>query len=496
MLMMCKPCGASAEHIGITLLPSALARNVCGGKRAYITVTVIPLLTFALYTPYLLIFSVMACLNNEGEFLGVSPPEISLLRNTVMPVTQRTVKIKSVEEECEDLLIIYPKKDDILHTLKKYSLHVSVGQTDALRLYHVVFSAMRQYSEVRIRRCGVQKFSCAGHILAAADTNLIILTSNISFKKIITLKGHLTKVTGMGWYPDDSALMSCSSEGAVYAWDIKAGIQLWEVKSLSSATYLCGALSLDSKPTLIAGHGTLLTEVTGGQMIQDLKYSEGEMICVGISAVKTLVILGTAQGKILLNKFPLHMAENIYLASTDDPINTVVVTADEGRVVSCGSDGLVIVWRLGELQEDSPGFLAARERLEELPRAEEMLVARKDMQATQDKVEELVRSVSYLRRDKEVHLGLQQQEFHNSRDILVNRYQAIVDQMNDTIENLELEIVDLRESHVVDLERLSVDNKEVFKQQQNETRDKLLYEYSKQDKLELTLTEMQATLDK
>nr|XP_045622870.1 cilia- and flagella-associated protein 57-like [Procambarus clarkii] len=155
-----------------------------------------------------------------------------------------------------------------------------------------------------------------------------------------------------------------------------------------------------------------------------------------------------------------------------------------------------MVWRVAELTDKSPGFVAARDRLHDLPLVPEMLVSRSDLQNTKDHVEELERRVSYLARDKEVHLNLQQQEFSSSRDALVARYQAIVDQMNDTIQRLEKERESLKESQKEAVSQLKYEHQGVLAEHQQELRKKLLYEYSKHDKLEAKLKEMQRTLDR
>lgn len=51
-------------------------------------------------------------------------------------------------------------------------------------------------------------------------------------------------------------------------------------------------------------------------------------------------------------------------------------------------------------------------------------------------MEELERNVSYQVRDKEVHLGLQQQEFLASKDALLARHQAEVDKLHQIIQVL------------------------------------------------------------
>ncbi|XP_069954050.1 cilia- and flagella-associated protein 57 isoform X2 [Cherax quadricarinatus] len=397
------------------------------------------------------------------------------------------------------LLLTHTFRDDIFSlSLHPTGLHVAVGLTEALRLYHLLFDCVRSYSEVRTRRCEVCTFSPSGHLLASADGNLLLITSNITLKRVFTLKGHSTKVTGVGWYPDSCGVMSCSSDGAVVGWDLRLGQSIWQVSSLTSARYLTATLSLDGKPTLLAGHAAAFMEITGGQLLQEMNYEGGgEIVSAGVAAVKTLMVLGTSSGRLLLNKFPLHMAQDFTsLAAHSAPLVKVVVTGDESKVVTCGGDGVVLVWRVAPLSDKCPGFLAARDRLDDLPVVLELLVSRSDLQSTREHVEELEKRVSYLTRDKEVHLNLQQQEFSASREALVARYQTIVDHMNNNIQTLERERESLKESHKEALSLLKYEHQGVLAEHQQELRKKLLYEYSKQDKLEAKLKDMQLTLDR
>ena len=71
---------------------------------------------------------------------------------------------------------------------------MAVGLSDAVRLCHVLHAALRPYAELRIRRCPSLAFSPSGHLLLAADGTTAALLSNISFKKLFSLKGHNAKV--------------------------------------------------------------------------------------------------------------------------------------------------------------------------------------------------------------------------------------------------------------------------------------------------------------
>lgn len=58
------------------------------------------------------------------------------------------------------------------------------------------------------------------------------------------------------------------------------------------------------------------------------------------------------------------------------------MTSDEAKVVTCGGDGVVMVWRVAALDDKAPGFLTSRERLQDLPAIHEMLVSRADLKVS------------------------------------------------------------------------------------------------------------------
>ncbi|XP_042865893.1 cilia- and flagella-associated protein 57-like [Penaeus japonicus] len=498
MLRICEPSPAAlvsgrGEHTITTLSLSPGEKNIVAATHTrQLFTNPLPSLEAAKLPS--LMFSPLHARHHEG---GVVDADGCLWKSIVVSGGQdRTVRVWDYQNHA--LLLTHAFREDIFSlSLHPTGLHVAVGLTDALRLHHVLFDCLRPYSEIRIRRCGACSFSPSGNLFAAADGNLLVITSNVSLKKIFTLKGHSAKVTGIGWYPDSSAAMTCAADGTVVGWDVHKGQSIWEVDSLTSSNYLTWTLSLDGKPTVVAGHGSSFTEITGGQMVQDITYEAGDLTCAGLAPVKTLVTLGSTSGQLVVNRYPLHMAQKFMtFPAHSGSLNKVLVTGDESKVVTCGADGVILVWRVAPLQEDSPGYVAARERLEDLPHVPEMLVTRDDLQKTRHHLEELERRVSYLARDKEVHLGLQQQEFAASRDALVARYQTIVDQMNDTIQTLEKEREHLKDSHKDSLAKLAEEHSGVMADHQQELRKKLLYEYSKQDKLEAKLKEMQQTLDR
>ena len=52
---------------------------------------------------------------------------------------------------------------------------------------------------------------------------------------------------------------------------------------------------------------------------------------------------------------------------------------NESHIITSGSDGAVIVWKMPQLADSDPGA-PARDRLEDFPKVEEMLINRSDLE--------------------------------------------------------------------------------------------------------------------
>ena len=64
-------------------------------------------------------------------------------------------------------------------------------------------------------------FSNGGHLLAAVGKgSTISVFSSCTYACVARLKGHVSTVTGMSWSSEDEVLVSTSSGGATYFWDV------------------------------------------------------------------------------------------------------------------------------------------------------------------------------------------------------------------------------------------------------------------------------------
>jgi WD40 repeat protein len=97
-----------------------------------------------------------------------------------------------------------------------------VGFSDKLRFMAVLNDDMRVFKEYPIRNCRECCFSNGGHLFAAVHGNTIQIFNTWTFENIGNLKGHNGKVKSLYWGKDDTKLISCGTDGAVYGWSLES----------------------------------------------------------------------------------------------------------------------------------------------------------------------------------------------------------------------------------------------------------------------------------
>ena len=108
-------------------------------------------------------------------------------------------------------------------------------------------------------------FSNGGHLFAAVQGNIIQLYSTTTFENVANLKGHNGKVRSVVWSSDDSKIVSCGMDGAVYEWDAYTGKRVGE-SVLKSCSYTSVAITPDGKTTFAVGSDKTLKEVADSQV--------------------------------------------------------------------------------------------------------------------------------------------------------------------------------------------------------------------------------------
>lgn len=153
---------------------------------------------------------------------------------------------------------------------------VSVIHFGLLDLFNVVLSPERHGSQLHTNpqtfvnaicsdfpQCA---FSNGGHLFAAVHGNVIQIYSTTTFECVTNLKGHNGKVRSIVWSADDSKIVSCGMDGAVYEWDSFSGKRIGE-SVLKSCSYTGVAVTPDGKTTFAAGSDKTLKEIADSQVL-------------------------------------------------------------------------------------------------------------------------------------------------------------------------------------------------------------------------------------
>ncbi len=114
-------------------------------------------------------------------------------------------------------------------------------------------------------------FSNGGHLFAAVHGNIIQIYSTSTFDNVANLKGHNGKVRAVVWSSDDSKIVSCGMDGAVYEWDTFTGKRVGE-SVLKTCSYTSVSTTPDGKTTFAVGSDKTLKEVADSQVSCQIKY--------------------------------------------------------------------------------------------------------------------------------------------------------------------------------------------------------------------------------
>ena len=102
-------------------------------------------------------------------------------------------------------------------------------------------------------------------MFAAVHGNVIQIYSTTSFENVANLKGHNGKVKSIVWSADDSKIVSCGMDGAVYEWETATGKRVGE-SVLKSCSYTGVSVTPDGKTTFAVGSDKTLKEISDSQV--------------------------------------------------------------------------------------------------------------------------------------------------------------------------------------------------------------------------------------
>ncbi|TSL47697.1 Cilia- and flagella-associated protein 57 [Bagarius yarrelli] len=315
--------------------------------------------------------------------------------------TDRSIRIWNYDTGALDL---YKEFQEELFSVALHpsGLFLLAGFSDKLHLMNLLVDDIRTFRMFTVRNCRECVFSHGGHMFAAVNGNVIHLYSTVTFDNILNLKGHSGKVRSVVWNADDSRLVSCGMDGAVYEWNTLRG-QRESESVLKSCSYTNIALSHDTK-TIIA----VLREVASDGVIYT---------AVVLTRSGRTLLIGTSGGTIRSIKYPLPVQKdwNEYQAHSG-PINKMVITFDDRFLISASEDSCLFVWKITEQE----GRGAKKDR--ELSYAEEILITRSDLEEKNQIMLELKTRVEELKMENEYQLRLKEMIYNEKIKELTEKF--------------------------------------------------------------------------
>ncbi|XP_043430574.1 cilia- and flagella-associated protein 57 [Prionailurus bengalensis] len=401
----------------------------------------------------------------------------------------RSVRIWNYESNTLELFKEYQEEAYTI-SLHPSGHFVVVGFADKLRLMNLLIDDIRSFKEYSVRGCRECSFSNGGHLFAAVSGNVIHIFATTSLENISNLKGHTGKVRSVAWNADDSKLISCGTDGAVYEWNLSSGKRETECV-LKSCSYNCVTVSPDAKIIFAVGSDQTLKEIADSSILREISAFDVVYTAIVISHSGRMMFVGTSVGTIRAMKYPLPLQKefNEYQAHAG-PITKMLLTFDDQFLLTVAEDGCLFTWKV--FDKDGRGI--KRER--EVGFAEEVLITKTDMEEKAQIMLELKTRVEELKMENEYQLRLKDMNYSEKIKELTDKFLQEMESLKTKNQVLKTE---KEKQDVFHRERID----DLLDKQSQELQDleccnnqKLLLEYEKYQELQLKSQRMQEEYEK
>ena len=298
-------------------------------------------------------------------------------------------------------------------------LHLLVGFSDKLRMLNVLMNDIRPFKEFSIKACKEARFSNGGHLFAAVNGNTINIFSTYTCENIGNLRGHNGKVRSMCWSADDSKMVSCGVDGAVYEWSMKDFKRAGE-HVLKACNYSAVTCTPDGKNMFAVGSDKKIKEIMDSNVIKDPE-SDCLLTCIVLSSSGRMLFAGTESGSVRSYKYPLTGEFQEYQCCSR-PVSRICMSIDEALLFVSGDDGAVVIFDV----RDKEVRVAKRDR-ELLPFAEEILVTKTDLEEQVAIRNDLKQKVDELTLQNEYQLRLKEMNHQEKLKELTEKFTIEVD---------------------------------------------------------------------
>ncbi|XP_027141761.1 cilia- and flagella-associated protein 57 isoform X2 [Larimichthys crocea] len=369
-------------------------------------------------------------------------------------------------------------------------LFILVGFSDKLRLMNLLIDDICTFKEFNVRGCRECAFSHGGHMFGAVNGNVIHIYSVTSFENIINLKGHNGKVRGIEWSLDDSRLVSCGMDGAVYEWSTQTGKRESE-SVLNSCSYTGVAFSSDCKTILAVGSDLTLKEIQDCQVLKEVPADEVAQTAVAVSHSGRVVFTGTSSGTIRAIKYPLPIQKEwIMYQGHCGPITKMVITFDEQFLLTVSEDGCLLMWKI--VNKEGRGLKSNRQIIH----TEEILATKSDLEEKTQNMLELKMRLEELQMENEYQLRLKDMNYNEKMKELSDKFSQQIESLKTTQQAMKTEMEKQEREHQESSAEVTVKHSKEMKDSELAYNQKLVVEHERFQDLHRKYERMQEDYEK
>ncbi|KPI86830.1 hypothetical protein ABL78_4107 [Leptomonas seymouri] len=342
-------------------------------------------------------------------------------------------------------------------------LHMIIAFTDSLRVYNIYEKDLCEYKRLSVRNCAACRFSHGGQYFAVANSTIIHVYYSYTCELLGHLRGHNSKVRSISFVPpDDTRLISSGADGAVFEFSLCDYHKVHD-NMVKAVTY--HGATADVHTIWAAGSDRKLRQLDRATMQQAIEYNlnDASMRCMSVSRNLKLLFGGCDDGTVRV--YNTYLGEKL-AGSTGDRgsitggteaagvnsgggprivaalrditieshvthighVNALTLSYDEEMLITVGDDGMVVFWDV---------VAPHRGTVKELDYTTELLVNRRDLDATMNLLRSLTEQVADLKQ-RMLQQQLRQERQHGEQIAQLDReYNNEMRKQKDQIAALE-----------------------------------------------------------
>ncbi|KAJ8285212.1 hypothetical protein GJAV_G00023590 [Gymnothorax javanicus] len=364
-------------------------------------------------------------------------------------------------------------------------LFLLVGFSDKLRLLNLLMNDLRSFMEFSVRGCRECAFSNGGHLFAAVNGTVIQIYSTITFENVRNLKGHSGKVRSILWSEDDSRLVSCGADGAVYEWNTLSTKRESECV-LKTCSYSDIAISPDAKTVFAVGTDCTLKEIQDHQILKDVPAEDEMYTAVCFSLSGRMLFTGTSSGTVRVMKYPLSSQKDwTEFQGHAAPITKMVITTDEQFLLTVAEDGCLLIWRI--IDQERPVL----KRDKQCYYSSEILITKTDLEEKDQNMQELKTRVEELNVVNQFQLRLKGMDHEREVREMTDGFTREIESLKSQNQVLKSEKEKMESEHKERMDKVLERNAKEKLDLESASMQNLMLEYQRYQELQQKSQEMQ-----